>query len=101
MPINVYLQSVDGKKEDQVFDLHNSLARVWPVGNSSFPLLQYIDPYGNTIFNGPQMDQVRKELSLLIEKVTTEEQKTMLRKIDEIAERCQKHPHKFLRFRGD
>jgi hypothetical protein len=101
MAINVYLQNLKGEKEDQVFDLHNSLARLWPISDPSFPLLQYIDPYGNVIFNGMQMPEVRKELELLVEKSSSDEQKTVLRRIHDLAVRCQDHPHKFLRFRGD
>ncbi|SRR5208337_453867 len=99
--INVYLQTVDGRKKEEVFDLHYSLARLWPIGDPSFPLLQYIDPYGNAIFNGVQMSEIRKELARLIDKSSDQEQRDVLRRIDELAAQCEKHPHQFLRFRGD
>jgi hypothetical protein len=101
MAINVYLQDSEGKKEDQVFDMHYSLARVWPVSDPSFPLLQYIDPYGNVIFNGSQMGEVQKELGVLIEQSSSEEQKDVLLRIRDLAAECAKRPHCFLRFRGD
>jgi hypothetical protein len=101
MTINVYLQSLDGSKHDQVFDLYDSLAQLWPFTDPSFPLLQYIDPYGNAIFNGLQMPEIRRELTLLVEKSVTEQQKSVLRQIDALAAKCQEEPHKFLRFRGD
>jgi hypothetical protein len=101
MAINVYLQTLDGKKEDEVFDPHNSLARLWPIGDSSFPLLQYIDPYGNVIFNGSQMAEVQRELDLMAVRSANTEQRDILLKIRDLAVRGQEHPHKFLRFRGD
>lgn len=101
MAINVYLQNIDGKKEDQVFDLNNSMARLWPISDSSFPLLQYIDPFGNTIFNGAQMAEIRREIELLMNKASTEDQKVVLRGVTELAKRCEEGPHKYLRFRGD
>jgi hypothetical protein len=61
MPINIVLQTIQGNVLGQLLDPYNDLAQVWPVGKESFPLLQYIDPYGNTIFNQKQMPQVLKE----------------------------------------
>ncbi|HET9181576.1 MAG TPA: hypothetical protein VFP59_05545 [Candidatus Angelobacter sp.] len=81
--------------------MYYSLAELWPVGNSDFPLLQYIDPYGNAIFNGLQMSEVKRELSELINRASNDEQRSVLRRVLEMAEECEKHPHKFLRFRGD
>jgi hypothetical protein len=81
--------------------MYYSLAQIWPIADSSFPLLQYIDPYGNTIFNGAQMPQVKNELSLLIERAPKQEQKEVLRLVLDLATVCGKHPHLFLRFHGD
>jgi hypothetical protein len=78
MAIDVYLQNIHGKKKDEVFDINYSLAKVWPVSDPSFPLLQYIDPYGNVIFNGSQMGEVQKELGVLIEQSSSEEQRDVL-----------------------
>jgi len=100
MPINVYLQTLDGTKKGGVFDLHNSLVNLWPIGDSSFLLLQYIDPYCNVIFNGSQMAEVRKELQRLIQ-LSKDDVQAVLREIDELAAESQRNPHLFLRFRGD
>jgi len=32
------------------------------MGNPSFPLLQYVDPYGNVIFNKLQMPDLLAEI---------------------------------------
>ena len=55
MPIKVVLQDIRGCAIDQVLDPNCLLQRIWPIEDGSFPLLQYIDPYGNTIFNQVQM----------------------------------------------
>jgi hypothetical protein len=101
MAINVYLQTLDGKKKSEAFDLNYSMAKDWPINDPSFPLLQYLDPYGNAIFNGAQMGEIRKELMVLIERSSSGEQKTFLRSIHQLADQCEQHPHTFLRFRGD
>jgi hypothetical protein len=53
MNVNVRLQDENGHPQNQNdigidFEL--------PIGNGSFRLLCYIDPYGDTIFNRSQMD---------------------------------------------
>ena len=101
MAIKAILQTIDGKKENEVVDSRYSLASIWPFGDQSFPLLQYIDPYGNTVFNGLQMPEVQKELELLIGKALSDEQRDTLGQIRDLAVSCQKEPHMFLRFRGD
>lgn len=101
MAIDIYLQSADGKKHGQVFDLNNSLSRLWPIGDSSFPLLQYLDPYGDAIFNRSQMPEIRKELELLHQRSATEEQRTVLVQILGLVKKAEKEPHWFLRFVGD
>ena len=101
MGIKIILQTVDGKREDEVVDSDYSLAKVWPVEDPSFSLLQYIDPYGNAIFNRQQMRELQKELEILITRASTDEQKDVIRRIVALATKCQQHPHLFLRFRGD
>jgi hypothetical protein len=101
MSIKAILQDIAGNKEDEVVDVNYSMAEFWPIGDNAFPLLQYLDPYGNTIFNGAQLPEVKKELELLASRVPREEQKRLLQRIGELAAKGMERPHKFLRFRGD
>jgi hypothetical protein len=101
MAIKAILQTIDNKKGDEVADPSYCLGAIWPIADQSFPLLQYIDPYGNTVFNGLQMPEVQKELDLLIGKASSDEQRSILHRIRELAVNCQKQPHMLLRFRGD
>jgi hypothetical protein len=101
MGIKVILQTAAGKKVGEVLDPDYSLAEVWPVGNRSFSLLQYIDPYGNAIFNGLQMPEVQKELDALMTRASNDEQRETLLRIRHLAELCHERPHMLLRFRGD
>jgi hypothetical protein len=101
MAVNVFLQSVRGDKYGEAIDPYYSMAKAWPISDPSFPLLQYIDPYGNVIFNGGQMPEVKLELQVLLERATNDEQKALLIHIGDLAERCHREPHLFLRFAGD
>jgi hypothetical protein len=101
MPIKAILQTIAGKKLDQAEDSGYSLAAIWPFNDRSFPLLQYIDPYGNAVFNGLQMSEVQKELDPLIRRAANDEQRNTLRRIRELSVTCERQPHTFLRFAGD
>jgi hypothetical protein len=100
--IGIYWQNVDGSKRyATAVDKNYSLARLWPIGDSSFPLLQYIDPYGYTFFNGAQMPQLIQEVERLIGLATSDEQIEALRGVLDLAAQCKKKSHTFLRFVGD
>jgi hypothetical protein len=101
MPIKAILQTARGEKEKEALDPNYSLAKIWPIGNQSFPLLQYIDPYGNTIFNRKQMSEVEKEIDILLREDLTPEQRQVLVRIRALVSECQTRVHMFLRFRGD
>jgi len=66
------------------------------LGKSS-KLVKYLDPYGDTIFNGLQMDDLITDLEKLQElnynEITT--------KVIELAFECKANPHIYLVFYGD
>jgi len=101
MSIDVVLERERGEAMDRVIDRYSDLASIWPIEDASFPLLQFLDQYGNTIFNRNQMAQVLRELKSLAEKSETDEQKVLLHRIEELAIRCRDSFHLYLRFRGD
>ena len=92
MAIDVFWQTIDGKRIQELVDPNSSLARIWPCGDPTFPLLQYIDPYGNAVFNGLQMPEVRKEIGSLTGRASSEAQKQALRQIQELTLICGKAP---------
>ncbi len=102
MAINIYWQNADGTTRYAVVtDKYYSMAKLWPIRESSYPLLQYVDEYGYTFFNHLQMPQVIAELEKLIGQATSEEQIEVLRRVCDVAKQCQKKAHTFLRFVGD
>jgi hypothetical protein len=76
---------VDGEWE---FD--DSLAK-------SSKLIKYLDPYGDTIFNGLQMDDLIADLEKLQELNYSE----ITAKVMELAFECKANPHIYLAFYGD
>ncbi len=101
MGIKVALQTIHGKEFGLVTNTGGLLDRVLPIEDPRFPMMRYIDPYGNTIFNGVQMYPLLEELDRLIEETSSPDGKRLLAQIRELAIQCRDHPHQFLRFIGD
>ena len=64
-------------------------------------MLRYVDPYGNTIFNGGQIYPVLQELDRVGTEVSGKDEKEILAGLGELAIYCRDHPHTYLRFIGD
>jgi hypothetical protein len=76
MPIKVALQTIDGKKLKEVVPTKALLNRLLPMRDARFPILRYVDPYSDTIFNGAQMYPLIEELDQLIKDAASEEDKS-------------------------
>ena len=101
MPLKVALQTIRNVSRREVLPPRALLNRILPIGDESYPLLQYVDEYGNTIFNGRQMRQFLKEWDLLMSRAESQDERESLLQIRRLAEECEEHPHLFLRFIGD
>lgn len=95
------LQDIHGKKIKEFAPRGGLLDRLLPIEDHRFPVLRYIDPYGNTIFNGGQMYPVLQELDHLVTEVSGKNEKEILAGLRELAIYCRDHPHTYLRFIGD
>lgn len=103
MPITIALQTIDNKKLEQIIpDASQVSINEWlPLGDPSYPMLQHIDEYGDTIFNGLQMREFLIEWNRLTETLTDTNQCKLASEIRRLAEKCRSKPHTFLRFIGD
>jgi hypothetical protein len=97
----VALQTIDGRKLKEVIPTKALLNRLLPMGDARFPILRYVDPDSNTIFNGAQMYPLIEELDQLIKDTASEEDKGILADVRELAVHCRDHPQTYLRFIGD
>ncbi len=101
MPISVAPQNIHNEEKKVIHPPAGVLNRLLPLVDLKFPLLQYIDEYGNKIFNGNQMAQLLRELEVVAQRATTEEEKQAFQRIRDVALECQAIPHLFVRFIGD
>jgi hypothetical protein len=101
MPIKVALQNIHGKKYREVVPKAGILNLVLPLEDPRYPVLRYVDPYGNTILNCLQMYPLLEELERLAAECSSDDGKEILGQVRELAIYCRDHPHTFLRFIGD
>lgn len=63
--------------------------------DESYPLLRFIDPYGDTVFNRMEMQQFLREWRRLSTLARTPDQTGIVRRIERMARRCQEEPHTY------
>ena len=69
--------------------------------DETYACLRFVDPYGDTIFNRGQAEQLVFELERLARHATTHQQQSVLTELRSLAVFCSEEPHRFLRFEGD
>ena len=102
MGIDVQLTDEHGNIEAEVLDPMNRLTHLLAeFGDPSSHCLQYIDPFGDTIFNRLQMDRLLQEWALIEESALDAEDKVQLTDIKALAVRCSDSVHMYMKFVGD
>ena len=97
----IYLENEDCEPLEQVEDPENILHQLLPSEDTSYQHLRFIDWYGDTVFNRLQIQPFLGEWDRIIESARTPEEHALLARIRELALRCSKEPHLYLRFSGD
>ena len=102
MGLIVVLETENGEPVQKVEDPTNILHRILPpIGDSNFQCLNYIDRYGDTVFNHLQADQFLKEWNSRKTQVNTPEEMAVFKEIEDLALRLKKELHLYLKFYGD
>lgn len=100
MAMSIMLQDERNNTLGRVDDAANLFVHLLPDGDDRSLMLRFIDPYGDTVFNGRQASVVVAELSWLAQGASGEEL-GIVDKVRELAVRCAREPHLYLRFEGD
>jgi hypothetical protein len=72
-----------------------------PPVNETFTLLRYVDPYGNTVFNRGQMDDLLRDIEVATTRQLTPVQRRGLDRLRVMAHRCKDSVHLYVWFIGD
>ncbi len=102
MGMSIRRENRDGKAIEEIPDLESLLSRFFPSwDDESYHFLRYIDPWGDTVFNHLQMDELISELKRVRLRATTEEQRAFVDAIEGLAARCKDGDGLYLKFLGD
>jgi hypothetical protein len=100
----VYLQDENGNLETKVsMPMVRGFLSLLEQAETdhSYQLVQFIDPYGDTVFNRIQMDAFLEDWEKLFEAATAPELREYLLAVKALAERCRDEVHLYLKFIGD
>lgn len=102
MGFNIELQDELGGRIDGVDDPQNLLKTLLPItGDDAYPFLGSLDPYGDTSFNGLQMQRFLTEWATVSDKAKTGEEQALIAAVESLAQRCRDGLHVYLKFIGD
>ena len=103
MAVDVLLQTENGLHLDSAsYPKDAEENRLYPeFRDKAFPLLGYIDLYGDTVFNSLQMEPFLEEWRRLCLKANTLGEVKFVVKVEELALRCQNEVHLYIKFWGD
>jgi hypothetical protein len=102
MGFNIILEDEHRTKIEQIDDPKGLLYDILPEAASrSFHYLPYIDRYGDTIFNRPQMEPFLGEWGLLIAGSKDLEARRLLTEVRRLATEVRDQVHLYLRFVGE
>jgi hypothetical protein len=102
MGLTIEVQDECGGTVSTTTDPKNLLTYLLPeFGDTSYPMLGCIDPYGDTTFNRPQMALFLAEWVVVCSKTKTTEEKALATNIESMAQHVRDNVHLYLKFIGD
>lgn len=102
MGFNIILEGEDATALEQVDDPAGLLYEIMPTyEDKAFTYLRFIDPYGDTVFNRPQMEPFLNEWQRLRERAVDPNAQQIVAAVERLARQCQDEVHLYLRFRGE
>src|ERR1700747_1601670 len=100
--MSIRLETRDGKTPEEIPGLEGLLSRFFPSwDDQTYHFLRYIDPWGETVFNHLQMDELIFELRRIRQKADTEEQRAFVDAIEGMGGGRQDGEGLYLKFMGD
>jgi hypothetical protein len=102
MGIDAAVETEWGEKIASLGDPTSILPRVLPpIEDQTYRMINYIDWYGNTVFNCYQIPVVRLGLLRRVESRTVPAEAAFLRQLEALAASAEVEPHLYLKFYGD
>jgi hypothetical protein len=103
MPMSVQLVSERGEIIEEVFDEQGRLSpliEAVPEFETTH-CIQYMNPYGDTIFNSMQLGRFVEEWKMVELQADTREEKELVAAVQRLADLAEEENHMYLKFVGD
>lgn len=103
MPISAQLVSERGEIIEEVYDEEGRLRpliEAVPEFESTH-CIQYMNPYGDTIFNNLQLVRFLEEWKMVEAQADTEEEKDLVASVQRLALLAEEENHMYIKFVGD
>jgi hypothetical protein len=102
MGLAIRLIDASGRTLGEILDSERKLEGALPSENDErFPLLRFVDSYGDTVFNRLQAGHVRQEVERLQQVTGDPAVKQLMEELLQLANECAAAPHRYLKFLGD
>jgi hypothetical protein len=101
MGLDIILQDERGEVLAILSDPKNLLHRLLERAMEDEPRLEEIDWYGDTIFNRLQIPRFLSEWKAVARQAKTPEDQDLVNGVMDLADRCQREVHLYLKFIGD
>jgi len=102
MGLDVRRETEKGEQEDEVLDSDNILPGLLNrCRDREWRLIQYIDPYGDTVFNQLQIPRLLEELHSLMPLAESESERKLLSAVLDLVGRTRNEAHTYIKFYGD
>ena len=102
MGLNIEVQDEFGATRSAVSDSKFLLPHLLPeFGDTRYPMLGCIDPYGDTTFNRPQMTLFLSEWASVSSKAKSADDKEIVSSVESMARQVRDNVHLYLKFIGD
>ncbi|GLI37285.1 hypothetical protein KI811_18400 [Geobacter hydrogenophilus] len=102
MGIDARIEDENGQCIEELGDPKELVVVLLPrYDDNTSNCMRFIDPYGDTTFNKPQMQILINELKQSIEKASNLEAKEHGKKLLEMAKKVSEDVHLYLKFYGD
>jgi hypothetical protein len=102
MALEVILQDEDGNPIAEALDRTTSSTTPCRTNKTQGTVSsEFIDLFGNTVFNGLQMQLFIEEWRRLYPQAASKEEGEFLATVEALAKQCADTPHSYLKFEGD
>lgn len=102
MGLAILLIDASGRTLGEILDPARKLeGALPPESDDRFPLLRFVDSYGDTVFNRVQASYLREEIARLQQVTGDPAAKRLMEELLRLANECAAAPHRYLKFLGD